>query len=59
MVGLCLAMTTIPQLYAYLHTTALPLRVWGGILLAIVVSTSWIEVGKILRASPSRVPNVA
>jgi Ca2+-transporting ATPase len=59
MVGLSLAMTTIPQLYAYLHTTALPLRVWGGILLAIVAATSWIEVGKILRAAPSRVPNVA
>ena len=52
MVGLSVAMTSIPQLHPYLHTTGLPLPVWGVILLAIVASTSWIEVGKILRAAP-------
>ena len=55
MIAFSLAMTSIPPLYAYLHTTALPLRVWGVILLAIVGATWWIEAAKTLRAASSAV----
>lgn len=50
MIAFSLAMTSVAPLHSYLHTTALPLRVWGVILLAIVGSTWWIEAAKILRA---------
>jgi Ca2+-transporting ATPase len=52
MIVLSLAMTAIPTLHAYLHTTALSLRVWSVVLFAIGVSTWWIEATKVLgRAS--------
>ena len=50
MLALSIAMTSIPLLHPYFHTTWLPWRVWGFILLAVFCSTWWIEAIKIFTA---------
>jgi len=48
MIGLTLVMTLVTPLHPYLKTTNLPLSVWFGIILVVIVSTFWIEVSKLL-----------
>ena len=52
MILLSLAMTGIPMLHGYLHTTSLPPAVWMAILFAVVTATWWIEATKLLGVTP-------
>jgi len=49
---LSLAMTGIPALHGYLHTTSLPVDVWTVILIAVVAATWWIEATKLFGVPP-------
>lgn len=49
MVALSVIITNIAWLFPYLRTTWLPLPLWSGIIVIIIISTFWIEFVKLIR----------
>jgi Ca2+-transporting ATPase len=54
MAVLSFAITTVPFVRPYLHTSSLPLNVWLAIFAIAVGSTWWMEVSKLVHATTSR-----